>query len=408
MEWVSCAAGKNTINSPQGNTKIPKPPQPAERTYYLDNLKSALTALVIYHHTAIPYGGDGASVYQSSFHRPASSPTLIGFNAINQSFFMGTFFFISGYFTKKTLQRKTPDELVRARLYRLGLPAVIYTIIGPPVCSMIVGLSQGQQPSLDSVGQYWQGVKGIRGPVWYIAILLLFDTVYAEASRVQKTGDAQTRVPCPLGSQEPQTMTLIFSLSLCAGASFISRLFFPVDQVFVPLNIRLGYLPQYVGAYYLGTQVDSPASAIPTMRQKILLGAVSAVSGAAVIRYLAAGDGGLQQLKGGLNAAALGYAIRNDFTGYLLAGLLLATFRQFASCPLTKYISGNAYGAFLLHIPVSTLIEVCTDRWEASGVTKTIVIGTVNVLLSWSLSYCCGLLQTLELAIWKLVDLGHK
>lgn len=107
-------------------------------TAYLSHFRSALTALVIYHHTAASYGGSGAVTYHSTFHPRGSSPSLIGFNAINQSFFMGSFFFLSGYFTKTALGRKMPGEFVRGRLWRLGVPTVGHSLFGPVVCEAIV------------------------------------------------------------------------------------------------------------------------------------------------------------------------------------------------------------------------------------------------------------------------------
>ena len=67
-----------------------------QRLYDLDNFHTYLIALVIYHHTAIPYGGSGDWMYKSQFHTTESSPPLMAFNAIDQTYFMGSFFFLSG------------------------------------------------------------------------------------------------------------------------------------------------------------------------------------------------------------------------------------------------------------------------------------------------------------------------
>ncbi|MCY1373061.1 hypothetical protein D9M69_603110 [compost metagenome] len=60
----------------------------------------ALTVLVISHHTAITYGGSGSWFYRevTDSGRP-SSFLLTLFCAVNQSFFMGMFFLLAGYFT---------------------------------------------------------------------------------------------------------------------------------------------------------------------------------------------------------------------------------------------------------------------------------------------------------------------
>ena len=94
----------------------------AKKTYYASNLKSSLTALVILHHAATSYGGEGRSPYQSSYHGQGSSAALVAFNAINQSFFMGTFMYLSGHFSRRSLERKGTLSFLKDRLYRLGLP----------------------------------------------------------------------------------------------------------------------------------------------------------------------------------------------------------------------------------------------------------------------------------------------
>jgi glucans biosynthesis protein C len=65
------------------------------RSHDLDNLRSFLTCLVIAHHTSIVYGGGGSWYFKSACF--TSAPGLLRtFEAVNQSFFMGLFFWISG------------------------------------------------------------------------------------------------------------------------------------------------------------------------------------------------------------------------------------------------------------------------------------------------------------------------
>jgi fucose 4-O-acetylase-like acetyltransferase len=109
------------------------------RQHSLDNLRSFLTALVILHHTAIPYGGAGGwEVHSRCF--PPKSLALIVFNAVDQTFFMAMFFFLSGKLWNDKL-RKSPENkisYVRPRLLRILLPAVVYTfMVEPTVMAMV-------------------------------------------------------------------------------------------------------------------------------------------------------------------------------------------------------------------------------------------------------------------------------
>jgi glucan biosynthesis protein C len=96
------------------------------RRHDLDNLKTFLSSLVVVHHTAIPYGGSPVSYIRSAIiHGP--SPTLLAFKSVNQSFFMGMLFWMSGRITTQSLAKSPPGGFLRDKIIRLGVPTVFYT-----------------------------------------------------------------------------------------------------------------------------------------------------------------------------------------------------------------------------------------------------------------------------------------
>ena len=72
--------------------------------YYIDYLRVVLTVLVILHHSSITYGGQGSWYYiQSSGNKFTPTVGLLSlFTGVNQAYFMGFFFLISGYFTPES------------------------------------------------------------------------------------------------------------------------------------------------------------------------------------------------------------------------------------------------------------------------------------------------------------------
>lgn len=98
------------------------------RKHGLDSLRTFLTALVILHHTAIVYGGSGKWEIRSRCFPPASV-LLVPFKAIDQTFFMALFFYLSGHFTRVQMTKKRVSRcaVIRSRLLRILLPAVVYT-----------------------------------------------------------------------------------------------------------------------------------------------------------------------------------------------------------------------------------------------------------------------------------------
>ena len=81
------------------------------RLFYIDNLRIFLISLVVLLHFNITYGAPGDWYYnESESGMPEIIPQAM-FNATNQAFFMGMFFFISAFFTAASVQRKnTGDE----------------------------------------------------------------------------------------------------------------------------------------------------------------------------------------------------------------------------------------------------------------------------------------------------------
>ncbi|KAG9246201.1 hypothetical protein BJ878DRAFT_302355 [Calycina marina] len=90
----------------QVQSKLEKKPSNLARYDHLDNFRSLLTALVIYHHVAIPNGGLGSRILISKFSQPNTSLPLMAFNVVYQTFFMDSFFYLPSYFSAKAMKRK--------------------------------------------------------------------------------------------------------------------------------------------------------------------------------------------------------------------------------------------------------------------------------------------------------------
>ena len=99
------------------------------RLFYLDNFRIYLTILVILHHAAIAYGGVGDWGAKDPAVDEISPIALTFFTAVNQSYFMSAFFFMAGYFTPRSLERRGARAFVKDRFIRLGIPILM---TGPP------------------------------------------------------------------------------------------------------------------------------------------------------------------------------------------------------------------------------------------------------------------------------------
>ncbi len=131
-----------------------------KRLYYLDNLRVALTILVIAHHVGQAYGPTGGWWPVQEVARAA---VLGPFFSVNRSFFMSLFFMISGYLMVAAYDRNGPRAFVRSRLVRLGVPALAFALFMLPFRVFVLGEHVASWTELINVAH-----------LWYIEHLLLF------------------------------------------------------------------------------------------------------------------------------------------------------------------------------------------------------------------------------------------
>lgn len=360
------------------------------RVYYLDNFRTYLTAIVIYHHTAVGYGGIGSWFYKSIYHSEGSSAVLVTFNALNQTYFMASFFFLSSLMSTGALKRKSVRQFLLTRWIKLGIPLAAYTLFGGPVQIALGRLHGHEDLGFDILIDFWKSLRGIRGPVWYIALLLIFDSINALAPEI-------FAFECP---------HFLTGMALNVAATFAVRLYYPVGYIFAPLNLQLGYLVQYIASYGLGVkfagfdappaqsrpgiasrQIPLPALA-PTTRNTLL--ATSFGSAAAIVGLLHCFPSiyPLHALQGGPNLAAMSYAVWNEATGYLMGSGILTLFRSSSLLNRSWGSVGKySYASFLVHPIVLVGAQLWADKWKVNGVLKTIVVGTASVLGSWAVGW---------------------
>ncbi|TGJ79695.1 hypothetical protein E0Z10_g9072, partial [Xylaria hypoxylon] len=237
------------------------------RRHDLDNLKTFLAGLVVLHHTTIPYGGSPESYLRSVVvHGP--SPALLAFKSVNQSFFMGTYFWISGRMTAHSLAKLAPESLIGRKLLHLGIPTAFYTLFIIPAVRAVALPSWDLATIRQDVLQYWGSLGGVTGNAWYTATLLVLDVLAAiivmarhssrnlssdVKSRDRKTTAASSNTRYSSDNRRltfpPAPLVEKWAWLPVALVSFLIRTRlpgFPGGRAWTPLNLHLSFLPQYV------------------------------------------------------------------------------------------------------------------------------------------------------------------
>ena len=327
------------------------------RLLFVDNIRVLLTVLVLLHHLMIIYAGSGSwGLYEEGREDTISAVLGTWFCAVNQAYFMGLFLLISAYFVPGSYDRKGAGRFLRDRLIRLGIPLLVYSwIIDPLTRYLIPRLTGGQ-------GLPWQAYLPGRqeavigaGPLWFVEVLLIFSLVYAlwrALFRPQATTPAAEL-------KFPHSVAIALLALVLGVAGFLVRLWHPIDWSFQPLNLQLPFFAQYIALFVLG---------LLAYRRNWLLGLPEATGrlwlriGFVLILLfvpLALLGNAMESdepFKGGWHWQAMAYAVWESFLCLAMCIGLVYLFRRYGDRQgkLARFLSPNAYAAYVIHGPVIT------------------------------------------------------
>jgi peptidoglycan/LPS O-acetylase OafA/YrhL len=360
----------------------------APRDYSIDRLRSVMTALVIFHHTAITYGATGGWFWNEL--QPSSAPSsllLTMFCATNQAYFMGFFFLLAGYYTPKSLERKGYGRFLVDRFLRLGVPLLVFLLILGPATAALVEWAQGNG--------FWATIRWlyahqriINGPLWFAQALLLFSMGYcawrglfgASLAKAERTAK-----PVPAGKW------WLASALGTAGAAFLIRQWIPVGQnVF---GLQLGYFAGYIFLFATGIAAWRHdwlrqlawKNARPWIVTLIVAWPSLPIS---IALAKAAGDPGKANFGGGLSWTAVLYALWEPLVAWGMISLWLLVSRERMNSPsaVWDWLNRRAYAVYILHPPVLVGIALLLHGWAAPALVKFAVVGLMACAATWLVS----------------------
>ena len=360
----------------------------AQREFYVDHLRTAMTVLVILHHTAITYGAIGGWFWREV--EPSSAPSsvlLVLFCTTNQAYFMGFFFLLAGYFTPASLERKGYQRFIGDRFLRLGLPLLAFGLILGPLTSGMVNRSQGYG-FWSAIIWLWRHKQFINGPLWFAQALLLFSLGYCAWRAI--FGPSLTereRLPTPV----PAGRWWLASAIGVGVAALAIRQVVPVGvNVF---GLQLGYFAGYVFLFAVGlaawrhdwlAQLDWKRARLWIIG--LLVTWPSLPVGVTMLKKLYGASG--TDTASGLSAAAILYALWEPFVAWGLIAAWLLIFRERMNRPsnLWAWLDRRAYAVYIIHPPVLVGLSLLLHGWAAPAFTKFGVVGLSAIVATWILA----------------------
>ena len=313
--------------------------------------------LVVNMHACVTYShvGDWYLTVDPEPTMTAKVPFII-WQSMLQSFFMGLLFFLAGYFATGSLARRGPGAFARERLFRLGLPALLYMLVIHPF--ILLGLNPWHYDFGPPAAWYEHYLisghfLGSSGPLWFAVALLLFCLALAATARLRPPTLSTESTPRPAPSA---CLLVSFGLALGLG-TFAVRIVQPIGTNI--LNLQLCFFVQYVAWFLAGLHAARHGWLLPlaTSRRARVAGWLGLVGGPiALLTLLAVGmpHAPKGDFFGGLHWPSLGLSVWEQLTGLGLAlGALTLFSRKLATdTSVWRWLGDRSFGVYVLHAPV--------------------------------------------------------
>jgi surface polysaccharide O-acyltransferase-like enzyme len=334
-------------------------------------------------HAAVTYSGVGFWYYVERSSGKLSNLKFAfgGFEiSFSQACLMGVLFFISAFFCTKALSKRGSLIFIRERLFRLGLPLLIYMfIISPFIFFVLLG-----KHTEKTFGQYYSdfllNFKWMRatGPLWFVETLLIFSAIYATVRKIISKRIA-------IHTFKPKS--IILAILFTAVIAFLIRLAMPIGSVF--FNLQLTYFTSYIVLFIAGIIVgeNNLLEHITEPKNTIWLKLVLMVGIPfwAVVMLTGGAINGEMYVYGGFYWQSFAYALWEAFTAIGITIGLIACFKQYVNMEnkYSKLISDNSFGIYVFHAPIMVAISLSIKYWEINILIKFVIVSLITYIASF-------------------------
>jgi surface polysaccharide O-acyltransferase-like enzyme len=372
--------------------------EPSSRLLFIDNLRTGLITLVVLHHVAVVYGGIVVPFYyfEPPFTDPLAFLVLLVFALVNQSWFMGALFLFSGYFTPGSFDQKGLGPFLKDRLLRLGIPLVVFVFLLSP--TSWIGLWQ-MPATLTGITDplTWQAYPrlldlGRMGPLWFVAMLLIFNFGYATWRMLTRN---RTSYSVSKSSLPSYLFIGVFILAL-AVVSYLVRMVVPIDKHVLGFP-TLSYLPQYLSLFVLGA-FASRRNWFRTLPNSMgLVGFVTALV-VGVLLFPIAFSGHFFSLEftpvfanltGNGQWQSAVYALWDSIFAVGMCLGVIILFRRFFNGQgrFGRFLSQHSYTVYVIHIPIVVFLAVALKGIDLQPLLKFCMVSVIAVPTSFAIAY---------------------
>ncbi|GID12576.1 acyltransferase family protein [Actinocatenispora rupis] len=351
------------------------------RLDWVDRLRVALTLLVVAHHSAATYAS--IPVWYVLFGgKDASAGALSGFIVLNQLWFMGAFFLLSGLFAPGSVDRKGTGRFVRDRLLRLGVPLLGYVLVIRPLAMLPSGIQELRQHHAAgtpfSLARF-VAFGGDPGVTWFLEVLIVFSLGYAVLRLVRRR-----RAEQPAG--QPRLWGVALLTAVLAAAMYGWMWLVPLGTYWPVVGLPSPtFLPQYVLMFGVGIVATRRGWLARVPGWWAALAAPALVVGGVAFAVTMGSQPGPHHVVGGAVFAA-GSAL------FAVAATLLAVlvFRRWANRPagrFSRWVSGQAFAVYVVHPVVLVWTAIALMGVGGPSALRAVLLFAVGAPLSWLVAW---------------------
>jgi len=376
-----------------------RPVEEGKRLYFLDNLRIALTILVIAHHVGQAYGPTGGSW---PIQEPARAAVLEPFFTVNRSFFMSLFFLISGYLMVMSYDRSRPGAFIKGRLLRLGMPLVLFFLLIIPfqqyLCHYYVdglkGLGFWEYYTLHYFGAgerpanwpspAWPEMNF--GHLWYVEHLLIVSLCYAALRLMWRRSEGTP----PMVARPLRHRAIVLFALVLAVASGTIRIWYPIDRWIGFLGfiqVAFADVPRDLSFFILGAIAYRRGWFLGLSRQTGWIWLSVGVT-LAVLWYVFSLGRLWPVFHITRESRMFIYPVWEALLccGICIGSLVLFRERLNYQGRLGKRLAENQYAAYVFHVPVVVFVQYLVAGIALLPLTKFALVTAVSVPLTFLLS----------------------
>jgi len=361
------------------------------RIFFIDNVRWAMIVLVLGMHAAVTYSPLGSWYYREHPTLDVGATLFFAtFQGLLQGFFMALLFFVAGYFAASSYDAKGAGGFMSGRLYRLGLPTLLFVALIGPVTEYFVAHSWHTHASfLHEMGLYVTRGRFLSGtgPMWFCAALLIFSAVYAVW---RKSGLAPPSAAQAHG-RAIRPWQVIAAVLVLTTVTFLVRTVFPLgSSVF---NMQLAYFPSYVMLFAAGIMARRRdwITRTPDRFAWLTAGACVGLALGAWLPMLVLGGaltGNAAAFNGGGTWQSAALSLWESLVCFGMTFGVLVSFRTWLAGQgsVSRFMSDNAFAVYVIHPPILIGLALALSPVALAPLAKFAVLWALSAALCFGLA----------------------